>query len=254
MALNNIHIGTSGWSYKKWIDLFYPKSLKPAEYLQYYLQYFDTTEINTTFYHTPRVSSAENWAAAVPSHFTFCAKMNRYITQMKKLRDPEEPLERFFTAIAPLQPKSGPVLIQLPPSLRFNYDVTEYFYSVLRRDYNQYNYALEARNTSWFEEDSLNLMAKYNIAFVISQSGNVFPYAEFVTATNIYVRFHGPAALYASPYSPEMLDSYANKFVHWMKEGHIIWAYFNNDINGYAVQDAQLLKEIINKKINATNR
>ena len=248
MTLDNIHIGTSGWSYKKWVDIFYPKNLKPTEYLQYYAQYFNTTEINTTFYHTPRVSSAENWAKMVPPGFTFCAKMNRYITQMKKLREPEEPLQRFFTAIEPLQLVSGPVLIQLPPSLRFNYDVTEYFYSVLKKEYNQYDFALEARHTSWFDNDSLNLMAKYDIAFVISQSGNVFPYAEFVTATNIYVRFHGPAALYASPYSHEMLNSYADKFVHWIKEGHVIWAYFNNDVHGYAVQDARQLKEILNNK------
>ena len=249
MALTNIHIGTSGWSYKKWIDIFYPKNLKPIAYLQYYAQYFDTTEINTTFYHTPRVSSSENWVKQVPPGFTFCAKMNRYITQLKRLKDPEEPLQRFFTAIEPLHSVSGPILIQLPPSLRFNYDVTEYFYSVLRREYNHYQFALEARHTSWFDNDSLNLMTKYNIAFVISQSGNVFPYAEFVTDTNIYVRFHGPAALYASPYSYEMLDSYAEKFVHWIKEGHVIWAYFNNDVNGYAVHDAQLLKDIISKKL-----
>ena len=248
MALNNIYIGTSGWSYKSWKDIFYPTNLKPTAYLQHYAQYFDTTEINTTFYHTPRMSTTENWAKGVPPGFTFCVKMNRYITQLKRLKEPEEPLQRFFTAIAPLQQRCGPVLIQLPPSLRFNYDVTEYFYSVLKIEYNQYHFALEARHTSWFELDSLNLMTKYNIAFVISQSGNVFPYAEFVTDTNIYVRFHGPAALYASPYSYEMLHGYAEKFVHWIKEGHVIWAYFNNDINGYAVQDAQLLKEILNKQ------
>ena len=97
-------------------------------------------------------------------------------------------------------------------------------------------------------------MTKYNIAFVISQSGNIFPYAEYITDSNIYVRFHGPAALYASPYNYEMLDGYAEKFVHWLQEGHIIWVYFNNDINGYAVQDAQILKAILNKKTDAANR
>lgn len=246
MALNNIHIGTSGWSYKKWENVFYPEDLKSKAYLQYYAQHFDTTEINTTFYHIPRISSVENWMKEVPQDFRFCVKMNRFITQLKRLKGPEEPLQRFFTAIAALQPQCGPVLIQLPPSLRFDYDVTEYFYSTLKKEYEKYHFALEARHTSWFDNDSLNLMEKYNIAFVISQSGNVFPYAEFVTNTNIYVRFHGPAALYASPYSLEMLELYAAKFVHWIKEGHKIWAYFNNDINGYAVQDAQLLKKILN--------
>ena len=107
---------------------------------------------------------------------------------------------------------------------------------------------MEARHTSWLQEDSLTLMAKYNIAFVMSQSCNKFPYAEFVTDTNIYVRFHGPEALYASSYSYDLLERYAEKFVHWVREGHKVWAYFNNDIGGYAVHNAQLLKEIINKK------
>lgn len=251
MAITNIHIGTSSWSYKKWTDLFYPDHLKSTEYLFYYAQHFNTTEINTTFYHTPRLATTENWAKMVPSHFTFCVKMDRYVTQLKRLKESEEPLQWFFTAIAPLAQVSGPVLIQLPPSLKFNYVVVEHFYSVLRNEYNQYRFALEARHLTWFEVDSLNLMTNYNIAFVISQSGNVFPYAEFVTDKHIYVRFHGPEALYASPDNYAMLNGYAEKFVHWLTEGHVIWVYFNNDINGYAVQDAQLLKEILNKKINA---
>lgn len=111
--------------------------------------------------------------------------------------------------------------------------------------YNQYQFALEVRHPSWLEADSISLLTKYDIAFVISQSGNKFPYAEMITAKNIYVRFHGPEALYASSYTEEQLQDYAAKFLQWEKEDHIIWVYFNNDINGHAVVNATRLKEIL---------
>lgn len=245
MSLHNIHIGTSGWSYKHWKDTFYPKELKPTDYLSYYAQHFSTTEINTTFYHTPRLSTVENWRNKVPDTFRFSIKMNRFLTQTKRLKDPEEPLEKFFTAIEPVQQLCGLVLLQLPPSLQFDYERTDYLFSLLKRDYKQYQFALEVRHPSWLEVDSISLLTKYNIAFVISQSDGRFPYEELITANNVYVRFHGPEALYASSYSDEMLYYYAEKFMEWTKENAVVWAYFNNDINGHAIANANKLKEIL---------
>jgi uncharacterized protein YecE (DUF72 family) len=163
---------------------------------------------------------------------------------MKKLRDPEEPLHRFFGIFEPLKKKLGPVLIQLPPMLHFNYYVTEPFYSLLKQEYGGFEFVVEVRHPSWLAEESLTLMAKYDIGLVISQSENHFPYSEMITAKNIYVRFHGPAALYASPYRDKELKYFAQKFKKWNNEGHIIWAFFNNDIHGYAPRDAQRLLEI----------
>ncbi len=244
----NIHIGTSGWSYKHWKESFYPKGTKSTDYLSYYAKQFSTTEINTTFYHIPRISTVENWQRQVPPGFRFTIKMNRYLTQMKKLKEPEETLERFFTAIEPVQPLCSIILLQLPPSLAFDYERTDYLFSLLKKEYKQYEYALEVRHPSWLEVDSLSLLTKYDVAFVISQSGNKFPYAEMITAKNVYVRFHGPDALYASSYSDEMLRDYAQKFVQWEKEGHTIWAYFNNDINGHALANANTLKDLVKEK------
>lgn len=241
-----IYIGTSGFSYGHWRQSFYPQGTKAADYLAYYAQHFNTTEINSTFYTTPRQTTVENWVTKVPADFKFCVKMNRYITQLKKLNDPEEPLERFFTAIEAVKPLCGPVLIQLPASLPFNYDKTEHFFSLLRTTYTGYSYAIEPRHTSWFNDDSLSLMTKYEIAFVISQSNNKFPYAEFVTANNVYIRFHGPDALYASGYSDEMLAEYAGKMKQWASEGHTVWAYFNNDINAHAIVNAKTLLSLVN--------
>jgi uncharacterized protein YecE (DUF72 family) len=107
---------------------------------------------------------------------------------------------------------------------------------------------MEVRHDTWLAEESLTLMTKYDIGIVISQSGNRFPYSEMVTAKNIYIRFHGPEELYASSYSNKMLNEFGKKFKGWIKQGHVIWTYFNNDIHGYAIEDAKKLIEIMAKK------
>ncbi len=244
----NIHIGTSGWSYKHWKETFYPKGTKPTDYLHYYARHFSTTEINTTFYHTPRISTVENWQRQVPADFRFTIKMSRYLTQMKKLKDPEETLERFFTAIEPVQSLCSLILLQLPPSLTFDYERTDYLFSLLKKEYHQYAYALEVRHPSWLAPDSISLLLKYEVAFVISQSGTHFPYAELVTSKNIYVRFHGPGALYASAYPDDMLQYYADRCLQWERDGHTVWAFFNNDINGHALDNANTLLKMIQQQ------
>jgi uncharacterized protein YecE (DUF72 family) len=162
---------------------------------------------------------------------------------MKKLNDPEEPLERFFNVFKPMKKQTGPVLVQLPKMVKFKYDLAEYIFKLLANKYRHYRFVLEIRHSSWLEDDALNLMAKYEIGLVISQSGDRFPYAETVTAKNIYVRFHGPKELYASSHSDKELKYFAKKFKKWVKEGHEIWAFFNNDIHGYAPKDALRLKK-----------
>ncbi|HET7898672.1 MAG TPA: DUF72 domain-containing protein, partial [Flavisolibacter sp.] len=226
-----IHIGTSGWSYAKWKGLFYPQKLASAKWLDYYTQFFSSTEINGSFYRLPTVETVEKWTAQVPDDFIFCPKMSRYLTHMKKLREPEEPLERFFSVFEPMKRKMGPVLVQLPALLRFHYDVAENFYRLLKFTYRGYQFVMEVRHPSWLAEESLTLMTAFDMGLVISQSDNMFPYSEMITARNVYVRFHGPGALYASAYSDEMLREFANKFRQWTTEGHTVWAYFNNDVN-----------------------
>lgn len=124
----NIHIGTSGWSYKDWKELFYPKELKATEWLTYYAQTFSVTEINTSFYHLPKKQTVEGWVQKVPSDFLFCLKMSRYLTHYKRLKEPEEALEKFFDVVEPMRKQMGPVLIQLPPTLQFDHRIAEDFY------------------------------------------------------------------------------------------------------------------------------
>ena len=243
--MTKIHIGTSGWSYKGWKGTFYPDKLKPTDYLSFYSQHFKVTEINSSFYHLPLASTVVKWVDLVPDDFLFCPKISRYLTHMKKLNDPEEPLERFFDIFKPMQKKMGPVLIQLPASVAFNLSTEKRFYEILENEYPENSFAIEVRHESWYSKESLDLMRKYTIAFVIAQSER-FPYKEFITAKNIYVRFHGPKELYASSYSTKSLEEYAEKFPAWKKEGHSIWAFFNNDINGHALDNANELIKLLN--------
>jgi uncharacterized protein YecE (DUF72 family) len=243
----NIHIGTSGWSYKHWKGIFYPPKLKATDWIRFYSDHFPCAEINGSFYKLPTEETVIEWTHKVPSNFVFCPKMSRFLTHMKKLKDPEEPLQRFFKIFGPMKKMMGPVLLQLPEILKFNYDKTEHLYQLMKSKYKKYNFVMEVRHPSWLQEESLTLMAKYDIGLVISQSGERFPYSETITAKNIYVRFHGPHALYASSYSDGMLKDFAKKFKKWEKEGHVIWAFFNNDIHGYAFKDAKRLLKILNK-------
>jgi uncharacterized protein YecE (DUF72 family) len=238
---SSIHIGTSGWSYKHWKGSYFPENLKEAEWLEFYAKDFCITEINTSFYHLPKITTTRGWKVRVPKDFMFCPKMSRYLTHMKKLNEPEESMERFFEAFIPLKRKTGPVLIQLPTSVAYVNEKAKYFYQLCKKKFAYYRFAMEVRHDSWLSEESIALMKAYNIAFVIAQSGIDFPYAELITAQHIYVRFHGPGALYVSDYSEEQLNVFATHFKKWKRQGHSIWAFFNNDIHGYAVKNAKRL-------------
>ena len=167
---------------------------------------------------------------------------------MKKLSEPEEPLERFFGIFESMKKMMGPVLLQLPAILKFDYDKTEHIYQLMKNKFKKYEFVMEVRHDSWLQEESLKLMTRHDIGLVISQSGEGFPYSEVATAKNIYLRFHGPRELYASSYSDAVLKDFAGKFRKWEKEGHIVWAFFNNDVNGYAIKDAKRLIGFVEKK------
>ena len=135
----------------------------------------------------------------------------------------------------------GPVLIQLPPVLKYNPIIAEPFFKLLHMQYAKYSFELEIINPTWLEKLSKNLMAKYDVSCVISQSDNHYPYAETIEGKHIYIRFQGPGLLYASSYSDDALKAYADKMMDWRNKGHTIWAFFNNDVKGCALKDAEKL-------------
>lgn len=241
MATAGTHIGTSGWSYRHWREIFYPKELKSTDYLSWYAKTFKVTEINTSFYHLPRPSTVESWLEKAPARFRFCPKMSRYVTHVKRLLDPEASLPRFFELFDPFKKHLGPILLQLPPSAAFEADRAAHFFEVLTKNYSGYHFALEARHKSWLSDEAITLLQQYKITWVIAHSGNRWPYAETITAKHIYLRFHGLDGRYDALYSEKIIADYAGKIKEWQQENHTIWAFFNNDGHGYALQNAQQL-------------
>ncbi len=241
MASGSIFIGTSGWHYKDWREIYYPKTLKASQWLPYYSNDFRTTEINSSFYRLPTLETVHAWMSKVPPDFTFSPKFSRFLTQMKKLKDPEEPFERFFKVFSPMEPMLGIILLQLPPQLGFIPERVRHVFELIKTHYSRFRFAIEVRHESWMVKESISLMEEYGIAFTISQQGVGWPYAEHITAPNIYLRFHGPGKLFASPYPDDMLQDYAKKIRKWSRAGHNVYVYFNNDWYGYAINNARTL-------------
>jgi len=244
--MSQLHVGTSGWSYKHWKGVFYPDKLPARQWFEYYAERFDCVELNASFYRLPQEKTVSDWQKRAPDNFKFCFKLSRYITQLKKLNDAAEPLATFFERMRPLAKCAGPVLVQLPPHFGFDAERAETFFRQIKK-YRRYRFALEARQESWLTDAALDLYRKYRVALVIAESGGRFPYKEAVTADFVYLRFHGPGALYASNYTDAMLRGYAAKIKGWLGEGRDIWAFFNNDGYGYAVKNAMTLRGMVQK-------
>ncbi|HVW58552.1 MAG TPA: DUF72 domain-containing protein, partial [Puia sp.] len=246
MSEGKIYVGTSGWDYKHWRGVFYPRGITIAGELTYYSGLFNASEINNSFYRLPLPSTVKRWVAEVPAGFCFCPKMSRYITHAKKLNAPQQGLPRFFEVFDPFRRRLGPILIQLPSMLGFNREKASIFFEALKM-YKGYRFALEPRHSSWMEEDAIRLLKKYHIGFVIAESGKRWPSGEFITASHIYLRFHGPNGYYDTAYPGQRLAAIAKKCRDWASEGHTIWAFFNNDGHAYAVKNAMTFKRLLAK-------
>lgn len=244
-GLPRLYIGTSGWSYKHWSGIFYPEDLKPAHYLEYYITRFSCVELNSSFYHLPRGTTVDGWLRRTPESFRFCLKISRFITHQKRLKDSGEALQRFFDVFDALRPRMGPVLIQLPPGLNYNRSLASDFFELIKTRYKSCRFAIEVRHKSWITDDFFALLGQYGIAFVIADSGGRFPYYKAVTADFVYLRFHGPEKLYASDYAESELRQHAEKIINWLKAGHEVWVFFNNDFHGFALKNAFKLEEMI---------
>lgn len=238
-------IGTSGWSYRDWVGPFYPKGLASSKWFGHYCEHFRTVELNVTFYRIPTVKAVENWVKSSPEGFVFAIKMFRGITHIKKLRHAEALLDEFFDVAAHFGPKLEVILIQLPPSLKYEAARTREFFEALREKKAPYRYVVECRHPSWFQDDFFDLLRQYGISLCVADWGGPFPAHETLTAPFLYVRFHGPAARYASLYSEEDMATAGRKIHEWLERGLDVYVYFNNDTHGYAIENARKLMEFL---------
>ena len=238
----DIRIGTSGFHYKHWIGPFYPAKTPAAKMLDFYLQHFDTVELNTSFYRLPTIEAFDAWRDATPASFVFAVKASRFITHNKKLKDPEHALDNLLPRAAHLGPKLGPILFQLPPHWRVNTARLENLLEMLPREL---RYAFEFRELSWITPAVSSLLTKFNAAFCIYELAG-YHSPLHITADFAYVRLHGPArGKYQGSYSKEKLQVWARQIKSWSAHLKAIYIYFDNDQYGYAAANALSLKSTV---------
>jgi uncharacterized protein YecE (DUF72 family) len=235
-----IHIGTSGWVYPHWRGKFYPGSLPQKEWFNYYAGEFETVEINNSFYRLPTANAFDQWRKQSPRGFVYAVKASRYLTHMKKLKDPKDPLKRFFTVADHLRKRLGPVLYQLPP--HWTVDV-ERFSRFLNALPSGYKHVIEFRDPSWLIEEIFDLMEKHRVTHCIHDFQKLKVPIR-ITSRVVYVRLHGDRS-HRGNYSRAKLKTWAKRIDQWRRDKKDIYVYFNNDLKGYAIKNALTLRQMV---------
>jgi uncharacterized protein YecE (DUF72 family) len=243
--MERIRIGCSGWNYRHWRGLFYPKDLPQRLWFGFYAEHFDTVEINNSFYRLPKAEIFGKWREQAPPGFCYAVKANRFLTQAKKLKDCEAPLQRMMAPFRALGDRLGPILYQLPPRFRINLERLEDFLKLAPKDVVN---VFEFRDSSWHRPETFALLDRYGASFCVhDMAGSA---SERIAVGPIaYVRFHGAAGKYWGRYSDETLLSWTDWMVAQAKDGRPVWAYFNNDSEAHAVHDAQTLKALVAQSV-----
>jgi uncharacterized protein YecE (DUF72 family) len=226
-----LRIGCSGWQYPHWSGTFYPKDVPRTKWLSYYARYFTTVEVNSTFYRLPCKGVLDGWRGHVPPAFLFSIKASRFLTHMKKLRDPAAPLDRLFRRARELKTQLGPVLYQLPPQFQKHSEVLKRFLSQLPQNG---LHVIEFRHNSWYCDEVFSLLERHNVTICLHDMAGAALEASAIGSFR-YLRLHGASAKYAGEYGSEHLLRWASWLVSDLKPGFV---YFNNDIGGQAPKDA----------------
>ena len=257
-SLAAARVGCSGWQYKHWRGEFYPADLPASRWFEFYASVFDTVEINNTFYRLPEEKTFEAWAARAPKGFLFAIKASRFLTHMKKLKDPEEPLNRLFSRMRPLGRHLGPILYQLPPGWKVDLDRLEQFLPLLPR---RARHAIEFRDPSWYRGDTLELLSRFRVALCLhDMRESATPRVRVALAPSsvegpalsgsfVYVRFHGAAGSYSGSYTDRRLAEWADWLHGQRASGADVYAYFNNDVGGHAPRNAVTLRRFLEERL-----
>lgn len=233
-----VKVGTSGYVYDHWKGAFYPDGLAKKKWLARYAELFGTVEINNTYYRLATEKAAARWRDEAPEGFTYVFKAHRYITHYRRLARPEEPLEKFFGALAPLREMTEAILFQLPDKVPRDDDRLRAF---LRRLPQGWRHAFEFRHRSWFAPEVMDLLGEHGASFCIHDWPGSRPVPLETTADLVYLRFHGVAEAYRGRYGPQRLAPWLDRITRWRKGRHDVVAYFNNDERAFAAQDAAWL-------------
>jgi uncharacterized protein YecE (DUF72 family) len=264
MAGGVVAVGISGYDYRGWRGRFYPETLPRSRWLAYAAQHFDSIELNGTFYSLKSPAVYRGWVAEAGPGYVFAVKGSRYITHLRRLREPRRALANFYASgVLALGRGTGPFLWQLPPRFRFDAERLEAFLSELPRDSAEaaslarghddrlptrallrapervpYRHALEVRDPSFCVPAAYALLRRYRVALVVADTGGRYPAVEEPTADFVYARLHGPRELYASGSSEAELDGWAARVSGWADGGRDVYVYFDNDAGAHAPFDA----------------
>ncbi|MHA6770215.1 DUF72 domain-containing protein [Sphingobium ummariense] len=235
-----IRIGCSGWNYRDWRGRFYPQDLAAKNWFTFYARHFDTVEINNSFYRLPPPATVEKWRDQAPPGFCYAVKANRFLTHVKKLKDCAEPMERMMASFRHFPPTLGPILYQLPPNLHRDLAGLEDFLPLLPHDAVP---IFEFRHVSWYDDAVYALLDRHG-AGICTHDMPGSPSPRLALGPAAYVRFHGSTSKYRGRYPDATLRGWAD----WMKEqagaGRAVWAYFNNDYDAQAIEDARRLRDM----------
>lgn len=241
---NILHVGCSGFHYPAWKNTFYPKGLLSEDWLAYYSSFFNTVELNSSFYRRPQLSTLKKFAAVTPPGFLFSVKMSRYITHILKLRNCAKAIKEIQDlALKGLKEKLGTFLFQLPATFRYGAENLEHVLSAI--PYGQHN-VVEFRHPSWWNDDVQDQLSKRDITFCNVDYPGLTSF--FMSTTdNFYLRLHGTPELFVSKYNEEDLRKYSRAIPVNAKQYYI---YFNNTDSGAAIQNAIMMQEILDRKRN----
>ncbi len=231
----DIRIGTSGWQYRHWRKSFYPEKLRRADWLAHYSGYFNSVEVNASFYRLPEFEDIHHWCQSVPEDFVFALKAPRSITHFKKLKNCEPLLDALTSRIEAFAGRMGPVLFQLPPRWRCNPRRLSDFLALLPP---KHRFAFEFRDPSWHCDEVYALLAEHQAAFCIfdldGQTSPLETPGEFV-----YTRLHGPRAAYTGNYSAQALRTWSGRALGWRRKNKDVYVYFDNDARAYSAKNAR---------------
>lgn len=236
-------VGTSGWHYEHWRGNFYPEELHPSEWLRYYVERFDTVELNNSFYRQPTAKAWREWREAAPEGFVFAVKASRFITHIKRLKEPEDPVRRAVEGATQLKEHLGPLLYQLPPNFDASDENRDRLLEFMRTLPKSYRHAIEFRNEEWFTGATFEALETAGVALcAFDMPGLKCPLRA--TAPFVYMRFHGSGSRYGGNYPDESLREWAGR-LHELGHGRDVFVYFNNDIGGHAPRNAETLRGLL---------
>jgi uncharacterized protein YecE (DUF72 family) len=240
-----VRIGCSGWIYKHWRGPFYPEKLPAKRWFAHYAESFDTVEINNSFYRLPKAETFDAWREQAPPGFCYAVKANRFLTQAKKLKDCEAPLARMMAPFRHLGERLGPILYQLPPRFRLNLERLESFLELAPKDVTN---VFEFRDTSWYDDRVFAALERHGASFCAhDMPGLESP--RVAVGPIAYLRFHGGQGKYWGRYPDDRLLDWADWIAAQARAGRAVWAYFNNDTEAAAIEDALTLKAMVRQTL-----